>query len=232
MQVFFQIIPKIFKKFQSTHGNMSSKSATAPSKPASAQRLTEFRESLRLNYEEFGNPLGVSHSTVRRWERGETTIDNALAQKIADCHNGSSEWLLTGRGYMSILPINKASIPMRPLRLFYEATGDCLTFEEEWLVSRVGVAPENLFLAIVDGDSMVPTLNPGDLVMVDTSANAEVFMDGLWIFKIGNVIHLKRLWQLGPGRFEAKGDNPIYGEITLNKLPEIIGKVVWSDRRW
>jgi phage repressor protein C with HTH and peptisase S24 domain len=107
-----------------------------------------------------------------------------------------------------------------------------MNFDEDWLNKRVIADPESLFLTVVDGDNMSPTLNPGDLVMIDVSALEEDFIDGVWVFKLENTVHIKRVQQLGPGRFQAKGDNPAYSAITLKEMPRLIGKVVWSDRRW
>jgi len=206
---------------------------------SAGQRLKEARTHLGLTFRDFAFPLGVTHSAVAEWEKGiSSKLSKVHTIAIQQVHGISANWLLTGKGTMMATgktpQINKGlvSISLRSLRHSQNAdSGARLLFEESWLVSRVGTT-ENLFLATVDGDSMAPTLNPGDLVMVDSSATGEDFVDGVWVFKIGHVIHLKRLWQLGPGHFEAKGDNCVYGAITLNKLPEIVGKVVWSDRRW
>lgn len=210
-----------------------------------SQRLTIARKHLGLTLREFAEPLGVSHGTVGHWE-----VDSSLSKMatiaIEQVYKISSEWLLTGNGEMIIEKpcdhTNQSSnaqklidIPLLSLRLISGQDFDrqptvlsTLTFDEEWLQRR-GIATSHLFLAEIDGDTMTPTLNPGDIVIVDRSAG---FSDGLWVFKIENAVHLKRLQQLGSGHFQATCDNSTYNTIELNKIPHLIGKVVWSDKRW
>ncbi len=48
---------------------------------------------------------------------------------------------------------------------------DHLAFRRDWL-ARIGVTASQLCLARVTGDSMFPTLSPGDMVLLDTSKTA------------------------------------------------------------
>ena len=42
-----------------------------------------------------------------------------------------------------------------------------ISFDPSWLRSEVGVCPSNVFLMLVDGDSMQPTLKNGSMIMVN-----------------------------------------------------------------
>lgn len=81
----------------------------------------------------------------------------------------------------------------------------------------------------VDGDSMIPTLLPGDRVMINRSQNAPS-PDGLYAIFDGIGISVKRLEIVkgsSPLRIRIKSDNPNHGtdEISANDL-HVIGRVV------
>ena len=204
------------------------------------QRLKEARKYLGLSMRAFAEPLGMSGQAVNHWERLEAPIDRMVAEAIEKLHGISADWLLTGEGktFVGVKTDDdvggSVSIPLLSLRHAGQDfdSVDSLSFQEAWLKGRIGVDLEHLFLTKMDGDSMAPTLSPGDLVMVDRSAAAKGFMDGLWVFNFRDVVHVKRLQQTSTGGFQAKGDNGAYKAITLKELPQLIGKVVWSDKRW
>jgi phage repressor protein C with HTH and peptisase S24 domain len=63
-------------------------------------RIARLRHSLGLSYANFAKPLGVSHMTVRRWEREESEVTRAVVLTIADAYAVSIDWLLYGTGAM------------------------------------------------------------------------------------------------------------------------------------
>lgn len=91
-------------------------------------------------------------------------------------------------------------------------------------------------LLMVDGDSMLPTLKSGDVVLIDPAANAAigdiVVADHPYR---QNVILIKRVENIDDrGRYILKGDNPgsstdsrTYGSISQR---DIMGKVICRYR--
>lgn len=114
-----------------------------------------------------------------------------------------------------------------------EAVVGQLAFPPGYLGRITGGAPlRNLSIVTVKGVSMSPTLNPGDVVMID-STKRNLGFDGLFVLRYGDVLHVKRI-----GRSPRRGhvtvisDNPDQGnhEAPIEEI-DVIGKVLWYGRK-
>ena len=107
-------------------------------------------------------------------------------------------------------------------------------FDQSWLKALTGSSPANLSIVRVEGDSMAPTLNAGDDILVDLGDAAERLRDGIYALRIDEALVVKRL-ALNPlgGRVTVQSDNPAYSDWPDCRLDEIncIGRVIWSGRR-
>lgn len=105
-------------------------------------------------------------------------------------------------------------------------------FDEKWL-RKQGLEPSKLSLIRVDGDSMSPTLNHGDDIMVDNSAAAAVLRDGIHVIRLDDVLMVKRLAKGPAGRMAVLSDNHAYPDWpdVDGTAVSIIGRVVWAGRR-
>jgi phage repressor protein C with HTH and peptisase S24 domain len=107
-------------------------------------------------------------------------------------------------------------------------------FDEHWLKALTPSSPSNLSIVRVEGDSMSPTLNAGDDILVDLGDTAERLRDGIYVLRIDDALVVKRL-ALNPlgRRVTVQSDNPAYPDWPDCSLAEIncIGRVIWSGRR-
>lgn len=91
---------------------------------------------------------------------------------------------------------------------------------------------DSLTVITVSGDSMEPTLNEGDDILVDTN-NTNPTKEGIFVLRIDETLHVKRL-SLNPatGKLTIKSDNPLYETWYDCKLEDIniLGRVVWFSR--
>lgn len=114
-----------------------------------------------------------------------------------------------------------------------EPAAGAFAFDARWL-RALGGRPEMLSIIHVDGESMQPTLNHGDDIMVDRSDGAVRLRDGIYVLRMDGVLMVKRV-ALAPGRghFSVRSDNPLYPawENVDPALVSIIGRVIWSGRR-
>ncbi|MBL0923503.1 MAG: helix-turn-helix transcriptional regulator [Sphingomonadaceae bacterium] len=113
-----------------------------------------------------------------------------------------------------------------------EALAGKIGFDEKWL-RRLGVDPAQLSLIRVDGDSMAPTLNNGDDIMVDSAAATGALRDGIHVIRMDDVLMVKRLAKGPAGRLSVLSDNPGYPDWpdVDGEAVTIIGRVVWAGRR-
>lgn len=216
-----------------------------------AFRLKVARQAKKIGQVELANKLGISHITLSKYEQGHRVPASDLLERIAkelDCDPG---WLLAGEterdrynkinseqvsdnisGYGDYAFIEQdngeisAGSGIEPV----SEIGIKVAFRKEWL-RRKG-DPKNMRLIHVRGDSMAPTLLPGDLILIDSSRNKIDLNGGLYAIALSNEIMIKRLELL----FEIKkikiiSDNPLYGAREVNeKEVTINGRVIWFAR--
>ncbi|WP_397575854.1 helix-turn-helix transcriptional regulator [Sphingorhabdus sp.] len=113
-----------------------------------------------------------------------------------------------------------------------EALAGKIGFDEKWL-RRMGLDPAKLSLIRVDGESMSPTLNHGDDIMVDNRAAAQAVRDGIHVIRLDDMLMVKRLAQRPRGRLSVLSDNPNYPDWpdVDGATVTVIGRVVWAGRR-
>ena len=109
-----------------------------------------------------------------------------------------------------------------------------ISFEPQWLNKEMGVNPNDVFLMLVDGDSMYPTLKCGSMIMVHRNFNG--LSDGIYVMRHDHNLLVKRL-QILPGVIiKVISDNSMYDPWEINKELlngtdiELIGRVVRSGQ--
>jgi phage repressor protein C with HTH and peptisase S24 domain len=107
-------------------------------------------------------------------------------------------------------------------------------FDERWLRLLTGSTADDLSIIRVEGDSMSPTLNDGDDILVDRAGCSDALRDGIHVLRVDDALLVKRLaiHPLG-GRVTVQSDNPAYPDWPDCGLDEVhcIGRVIWAGRR-
>lgn len=103
-------------------------------------------------------------------------------------------------------------------------------FATPYIRSLVGFVPPPGRLKLVTGrgDSMIPTIMPGDVVLVDTGCTA-FDGDGLYLVNSGHGQQIKRLHDRG-GIVHVVSDNTVYTPEPVNDRTVIGGKVYLRNR--
>ena len=132
------------------------------------------------------------------------------------------DWISVGR-YDARLSAGAGSL----LDTHPEPLGYAL-FEAQWLREVTRAAPSQLALVRVDGDSMLPTFQDGDWVMVDRS-QARFDREGVYALRVGEAAWIKRLsLNLREKLIRIISDNPAYPQQELEEHEvSLIGRVVW-----
>ena len=109
---------------------------------------------------------------------------------------------------------------------------DYLAFREEW-ISRIGLSSEKLALIKVTGDSMFPTLNNNDLVLIDLRVQ-KLGVDDIYTIQHRGHLLVKRIQIKMDGTVVIKSDNPLYESEALCPADAenliVMGRVVWFGR--
>ena len=107
-------------------------------------------------------------------------------------------------------------------------------FDERWLKSLTPTPPSKLSIVRVEGDSMSPTLNPGDEILVDLGDCADRLRDGIYVIRVDDALVVKRLALNPMGRsLTVQSDNPAYPDWPDCSSDDIhcIGRVIWASRK-
>ena len=105
-------------------------------------------------------------------------------------------------------------------------------FKYEWLSQKSH--PSDCVLMGIVGESMEPTLNEGDMVLIDQS-QTDPYTGKLYAVAIEGQAVVKRLEKL-PGKLLLRSDHPSYEPVTIDtdKYSDvrIIGRVIWAAREF
>ncbi len=179
------------------------------------------------------------------------------ALKIASTYNVSTDWLMTGEGSMTrdsgVSERGSVNNGMKSRDDYIyvprydvqasaghgainenEAVVDHLAFKQDWVKTKLGADPKALALITAKGDSMEPTIEEDDLLLINTAVN-EVQDDGIYCIKNDSTLQVKRIQRMMGKELVVKSDNPAYKEFTVGEgqldLLQVVGRVVWYGRQ-
>jgi len=208
-----------------------------------AERIKLIRGS--LSQKAFAEEIATSQGTIFAWETGKSLPGAELLKKISEKFGVSVDWILFGREPRDakeperLDPEEFSHIPSAEARLsagngsvvLSENFDKKLAFRNDWL-HKVATCKDNLVLMFVRGDSMHPTLQDWDLVMVDRG-RTKPRSGHIFAINIGDdLLQIKRLFFIPPDKIRIVSDQggiyPPY-ELNLSEM-RIIGQVIWFAR--
>jgi phage repressor protein C with HTH and peptisase S24 domain len=200
---------------------------------------------------DFAELLGVSRNTIQGYENDDRAPDGYLIAKICENYNINANWLLFGNGPKSLNKDSETTsttqffdssefdyIPMVEAQLsagggaFVEAEGvkGYYAFRKDWL-RKVATSVKDLILMRVIGDSMSPTIQENDTVMVDTGRK-DVSEGKIYAIRYDHTIMIKRLAFRPGDKILVISDNKTdYDPYEVAKYDlNIIGQVIFFGR--
>ncbi len=148
----------------------------------------EFRRRLRLIMQQFDSvadlarAVGVSDNAIYKWVSGRGQPSMMSLVNLSKAADVSVEWLATGRGaptksrienqlaepaVMASGSRNSAQTANDRSVAQNQQVVDYLSFRPDWLQRALKLDLRNMALVEVIGDSMSPTVDGGDVVLVD-----------------------------------------------------------------
>ena len=178
-------------------------------------RLTYFMERRGIaNAAELSRMTGLTQVAIRNYMRGIKMPNAQALIKLARALSTTTDYILSGS------PIRPDRIPL----LTRIPGGDAVEWSDgdypagfgEEFVDRGDVTDPNAFALIVDGDSMSPRINSGDIVII--SPNSSVTNRSIAAIAFGNGERtLKTIIFLGDGKVLLKPENEKYEPILLDQ---------------
>lgn len=99
------------------------------------------------------------------------------------------------------------------------------------LLRELRVRPVAASMIRVEGDSMAPTLEHGDEILVDRDRRRVEGRGGVFVLRLDGALMVKRLRLAAGGAIEVTSDNPAYpARLCAADEIEVIGRVAWLAR--
>lgn len=193
--------------------------------------------------------FGWKPAAYRHHEGGVRSFDVETAVRYARAFKVSAAWLLG----LEDEPSHKApaappraasnddtveivqldlSLSMGPGTLIDDyVEGRPVRFDLVFIQSITRTTSDRLRLVRGIGDSMYPTLNGGDAIMIDTTQRSLARQDGIYWVSIYGAAGIKRLRSIGPKKVLVVSDNPAVEnyEVDANDV-RIEGRAIWFAR--
>lgn len=202
-------------------------------------RVKELRKQKHITQEELGKVLDIQKAAISKYENGRAEPSTEVLKKMSAYFGVSIDYLLgnspaklsaqkLGRGVrIPVLGRVVAGIPI-------EAVEEILDYEE---ITPELAATGEFFALQVKGDSMLPKLEEGDVVIVKKQADVETG-DIAIVLVNGDEATIKQVKKVNGG-IMLYGFNPdvyephFYSNQQIEELPvRILGKVIESRRSW
>lgn len=164
------------------------------------------------------------------------SIDVVL--KICDATDVQLDWLVRGKGDSPSKEDGVVKVPIYDVKLAAGA-GSFVDRErrlgdmpiDKALLATLGLRnADGLGILTAQGDSMVPLISDKARVLVNF--NDRRLAEGVFAFRVGDELRVKRLRPVGLGGVEAISENPIYPPDRLSgdvmEHFEIVGRAIWA----
>ncbi len=176
-----------------------------------------------------GEQLGGEEKFVYRFSRRSTDKSTgAEGREVLESDDGR-EFILLPRYDVRVSAGGGAVIHSEQIVDYY-------AFNRRWFEERVGISPSQVVLFEIHGDSMMPDLEDGELVLIDTSKTAFAG-EAIYVILVGGELRIKWVKQRIDGHVEIRSSNERYGtEVLTAEQAEqlvIVGRArrALSDRR-
>jgi phage repressor protein C with HTH and peptisase S24 domain len=197
---------------------------------------------------------GVSPSAFRKWLRGDAEPSRERLVALAQAAGVSVGWLAGGEGPpprlgSALVPsrltpgapgIHRRDYLLLPKRPESAAAGaespppvgpaEFIAFRRDWVRSEFGIEPDHLLMEMAVGESMLPNIQDGDLLLVDTTEN-RFRSFGVYVLEVGGERLVKRVQPKLDGSLTLISDNAAYEpeHIPSGQAGNIavVGRVVW-----
>lgn len=218
---------------------------------ATNTRIRERRKAAGLTQVEAAERAGYSQSYYNQIETGVRDYNSRVLEALAGAFECSVEDLIAPG---EIVPddnddqapskrvkadTDKVQVPQLDLRFgmgggaIYDAPvkAEPMSFSRAWMRQITDAPVDKLFWASGIGDSMMPTIHDGDIVLVDTSQTEPRMRDQIWALNLYGQGLIKRLRTTADGYLIVSDNKEVSPENATDGSMDIVGRVVAVVRR-
>lgn len=161
--------------------------------------------------------LKVSQPTIAAWEKGTRSLSADQVRQLSLVLSKPVAYFLDESNPNNEIKLESVKIPIYEAEASAghgclndtEAVESYLMIDRETIRGELQCNPDNLAIIRVRGDSMTPTIKPGEAVVIDKTVKT-IVSDGLYVMRMANdVIVVKRVQTL-PKNINIISDNKAY----------------------
>ena len=186
-----------------------------------------WRKCQGYSQQEIADAIGWDRSKVNRVIQGKQDSSYFLSkieQVFGDIDEVKTEEVIRDDNYRVIRKFDtEASGGAGTLTT--EENGEKISVITEWLPK---LPDQNLAFITVVGDSMAPLMGSGDTILVHM--NSGFLGDGVYVLRLWESLHVKRVQRVAQDEYRIVSDNPIYKDLTITADDSdgfiIVGRVV------
>ncbi len=202
--------------------------------------------------------MGVSPSAFRKWLKGEAEPSRERLVALANAAGVGIAWLAKGEGppprfqgatdgrgstaeggfdpdkflllpkHVETAAASAGAVTPAPPDAQASAF---IAFGHDWVRRSFGIGPEDLMLESAVGESMTPTIQDGDILLID-STDRRFREFGIYVLEYAGARLVKRVQRKLDGSLLLISDNAVYEpeRIPTERAGEakVLGRVVWS----
>ena len=195
------------------------------------QKISEnfdlWRKSQGYSQQEIADAIGWDRSKVNRVLQGKQDSSYFLSkieQVFGNIDEVKKEEVIRDDNYRLIRKFDtEASGGAGTLTT--DENGETISVITEWLPK---LPDSNLAFITVVGDSMSPLMGSGDTILVHM--NSGFLGDGVYVLRLWESLHVKRVQRVAQDEYRIVSDNPIYKDLTITADDSdgfiIVGRVV------
>ncbi|MDD3012642.1 MAG: helix-turn-helix transcriptional regulator [Candidatus Gastranaerophilales bacterium] len=216
-------------------------------------KIKKVRKALELSQIDMAKELSTTERTLRDYEKERFGVGYDFLIKLVERYNVNPNWLFKNEWPMFLEEDKETGIKKIPSEkkenLIYipkfevkaaagagacvetEALEYLVAFDQSTLRKILGYISKSIYAITASGDSMLPFINDGDLLLVDHSKTMP--QDGVYVLRIDETLIVKRIQCLPNNRLKVMSDNPVYQPYEVDFKTDnvqIIGKVIWQGK--
>lgn len=220
-----------------------------------AKRVRARARSAGLDQAKVGKILGLPSSTVGNYWAGKRVWPTETLGPLATALNTNVGWLIGHEtrlqqiasgaiapsfDHAAALEEELDLVQVQEIDLAYGLGGQFSDgpvevrthhFPREWVQSITATPASMLTIARGRGDSMQPTIQDGDMVIIDRSQRTIREQDAMWALTIGDFAMIKRVRSRGE-RIQILSDNTLVPmDEAHHEEINVVGRVIFVGRR-
>lgn len=193
-----------------------------------AKRLNDRMIDAGVDVKRLSESVGVTYEMARRYTLGTAKPRDDKMEQVANAVRSTPVYLDYGIDIHGSFGEEKDTVTVRQIEAFASAGNGYINNPFPEVIRSIEIPSDKIYelfgrtslegvvIINADGDSMAPTLNPKDLLFVDTKI-CQFTGDGIYVFNFEDSTFIKRLQRVKGRKLAVISDNDFYPPFHLDE---------------